>query len=186
MTTYNTETSWGSVSKSFHWLLFVLVTTQLSIGIYTDTLDTDIPAQFELSLAIWPFHEGIGLTIFPVAAAAFIWRLRNTRPKYVPMPRWQQIASRAVQELIYVIIIILPLVGFVQTQAYGFPVTYFNLFTFPKLFEKSDALEQAMHNVHETLGWTLAVLLVVHTAAAVKHHVIDKDETLKRMLPESW
>ena len=97
MPTYNTATSWGSVSKSFHWVLFLLVTAQVSIGIYIDSLDTDIPEQYQASLDIWPFHEGIGLTIFPIALAAFLWRLRSTRPAYVPMPRWQQIASRAVK-----------------------------------------------------------------------------------------
>ena len=150
---------------------------------FIDQLNTDIPEQYQLSLQIWPYHEGLGLTIFPVALAAFVWRLTNTRPDQVLMQRWQQIASRATHELLYVLIMVMPMAGFVQTQAYGFPVTYFNLFTFPKLFEKSDQLESLMHNVHEKAGWLLAALIVVHIAAALKHHFVDKDTTLTRMLP---
>ena len=183
MSLTNTETSWGSVSKTLHWLLFVLVFSQLCMGLFIDQLDTDIPAQYELSLAIWPYHEGLGLTVFPVALITMIWRIATKRPKMLEMPLWQKIAGHIVHNAIHIIIMLMPIAGFIQTQAYGFPVNYFGLFTFPKFFEKSVELEKGMHAAHEMQGWILTALIILHIGGALKHHFIDKDETLSRFLP---
>ena len=183
MIAYNSAKEWGSVSKALHWTLFILVIAQVAMGIVIYSLDNDIPEDFQLLFAIWPYHEGVGLTVLPVALAAFIWRLRNVRPEPVLMPRWQHIASRATHELIYVLIILLPLVGMVRTQAYGFPITYFGLFEFPKFMEKSESVLAITTQMHRGMAFLLALLLVLHIAAALKHHFVDKDVTLVRMLP---
>jgi len=183
MSPYNSLKEWGSVSKALHWALFVLVMAQVLMGIVIYFLDDEVQEDFDLLLAIWPYHEGIGLTVLPVAIAAFIWRLRNIRPEPVLMPRWQQILSRATHESIYVLIILLPLVGMVRTQAYGFPITYFGLFQFPKFMEKSESVLAITTQMHRGMGFLLTWLLVLHIAGALKHHFIDKDITLVRMLP---
>ena len=183
MAVYNSAKEWGSVSKALHWSLFVLVLAQIAMGILIYSLDNDVQEDFNLLLAIWPYHEGIGLTVLPVALAAFVWRLRNVRPDPVLMPHWQQVVSRATHESIYVLMILLPLVGMVRTQAYGFPITYFGLFQFPKFMEKSDSILEITTQMHRGMAVVLTCLLVLHIAAALKHHYIDKDVTLVRMLP---
>jgi cytochrome b561 len=84
---------------------------------------------------------------------------------------------------LYAIILVMPITGWIMSSARNFPVSWFNLFQLPDLVKANKPLYEAMHTTHDVLAWTLAIVAIVHLLAALKHHFILKDDTLRRMLP---
>jgi cytochrome b561 len=136
-----------------------------------------------LKLSAYKYHKWIGITVFLLAVARLAWRARHPAPPPVAMPEWQQRAARSTHALLYALMVIAPISGYVYSSSTGVQVVYLNLLPLPDLVAKSRELAAVLKVVHLTLVFTLAALVVVHVAAAVKHHVVDRDGVLARMLP---
>jgi len=128
------------------------------------------------------YHKWIGITILGLSVLRLLWRFWH-RPPTLPesMQPWQRKASDWVHRALYLFFFIVPLAGWAYSSALGFPVVYLGLVRLPDLAPKHKALADVLIDVHATLAWTLATLVGLHVAAALKHHFIDKDGLLLRM-----
>jgi cytochrome b561 len=99
------------------------------------------------------------------------------------MPGWQQQASRINHALLYVCLLVMPLSGFSASQFTKFGVTYFGLFKIPPMGTENKDIYELLQGIHETTSYLLAMLLVLHIAAALKHLIVDRDGVFQRMLP---
>lgn len=170
---------WGVGARSLHWLMAVLIIGLGLVGLYM----TDL-ANSPQKIKIYALHKSIGLTVLALLLLRLAWRLADRRPADLPMPRWQAFAARAVHVLLYLLMLALPLSGWTYNSASGYPLQWFGLFNLPSLTGGADAaLKGIAHAVHEYGFYLLALLLLAHVGAALKHHFVDRDETLVRMLP---
>jgi cytochrome b561 len=179
MTWLSNDDRWGSLAKTFHWLMAILILSLGCVGLYMTDLENS-PQK----LKIFALHKSVGLTVLALALLRLSWRLRDPRPADVPMPRWQAAMAHGVHAGLYLLMLVLPLSGWLFNSAAGFPLQYFGLFNLPSLTGgKSDALRAVARAIHENGWWLLLAIVAVHAAGALKHHFLDRDETLLRMWP---
>ncbi|RMD69929.1 MAG: hypothetical protein D6819_05590, partial [Gammaproteobacteria bacterium] len=124
------------------------------------------------------------MVILALALLRLAWRLYDRRPAWPPsMPLWERQAAFAVHLLLYLLPVALPLSGWVINSAAAIPFKVFWLFPLPDIVLPSKPLEQLAKGVHGALGWILAGTVLLHVAAALRHHFILRDDVLRRMLP---
>ena len=175
----NTAHSWGAVSKTLHWLIVLLIITQWVImqRAETATLISD-------KLLAIGMHKSFGMTIFALAIVRLVWRWLNPVPTLEGKARrWEQLLARVSHVLLYGLILSLPLSGWLMSSARGFPVSWFDRFTLPDLVARSEPLYRQMQDLHHPLFSVLVCVALLHIAGALKHHIIDRNDVLRRMLP---
>ena len=124
-----------------------------------------------------------GLLIFFLVWVRLALRLKYAAPRIEPaLPRWQARAATLVHVLLYVLMIGMPLAGWLMLSAYGKPIPFFGL-TLPALMGPDKALGGQIKEVHELVGNLGYFLIGVHAAAALLHHYLKRDSTLRAMLP---
>ncbi|MDX6748534.1 cytochrome b [Geminicoccaceae bacterium 1502E] len=179
----NSAEEWGAVAKALHWLLAALLAGQWALGFYMSGLaETDLMLRFEL----YQLHKSAGLTLLLLVLLRLAWRAGGPVPGWPQgMPRWERRAASASHALLYVLMIGLPVTGFlmVSTSPLGLPTRFWGLFAVPHPLGPNATLERAFANIHENLAWAFAFLVLLHVAAALKHHFRDRDRVLVRMLP---
>lgn len=175
----NDESRYGVVAQLFHWTVVVLVATQFVLA----NIAGDLPLG-PAKIATLAQHKSVGITILALALLRLIWRWLNPVPPIpATTPRWERLAARTSHVLLYALLLIIPVLGWFMSSARNFPVSWFGLVTLPDFIAPSRSAYEFLHNAHETLAKTLFVLALVHIAAALKHHFIDHDNVLRRMLP---
>ena len=143
----------------------------------------DLPMSPD-KFAAYALHKSIGMTLFALAIARLIWALLAKRPKLPDsMPRWQIIVSKIVEGFLYLLVILMPLTGWLMSSAANTPVSVFGWFTLPDLVEPSEQLVERLKTGHESQSIALMLLSGLHALAALKHHFVDKDRVLLTMLP---
>ena len=179
MTLRNTSRSWGSVTKTLHWLIVLLIITQWVIMQRAEALPLGSAKVFVIGM-----HKSFGMTILALAIVRLVWRWMNPVPTLEGMAKnWESVLAKASHLLLYALIFALPLSGWLMSSARGFPVAWFNQFTFPDLVARDEALYRQMQDLHHLLFYALVCVALLHIAGAFKHHFIDRNEVLKRMLP---
>ncbi len=169
---------WNRVSQLLHWLIALLI---VGMGVVGLTM-----TQMALSLTklkIYNLHKSVGITVLVLVALRLLWRLTHRAPPPLPMPRWQRVSAQAMHVVLYALMFAMPLSGWLFNSASGVDLHWFGLGSLPALWPADDAMKQRALAFHETAFWVLMALVVLHAAAAAKHHWIDKDETLRQMLP---
>ncbi|KAF3996097.1 cytochrome b [Glaciimonas immobilis] len=180
MKNINSPTSYTTTAISMHWLVGLLIFAAFGIGWYM----TGIHGLTPQKLKLFSWHKWLGVTIFGLAVIRVAWRLLHPAPALPPgMPRWQQQAAHVVHQVLYVLIIVIPVTGYLYSAAAGVPVVYLGLFKMPMLIEKNDQLKTILAPTHVWLNYLMATIVVAHILAALKHQLIDRDGTLGRMLP---
>ena len=169
-----------NTAVALHWLIALLIVGTFTLGLVM----TDIPGISPTKLRYFSWHKWAGVTVLFLACARMLWRVRH-RPPALPgaMPAWQRRAAHGLHHLLYLLIFAVPLSGYFYTLATGYPVVYFGLFQLPVLIAKNKALADTLEPVHYWLNMVMAGLVVLHVLAALKHHFVDRDDTLRRMLP---
>ena len=174
----NTTRSWGSLSKVFHWLIVLLIINQWWIASRAD----ELKGLAKLEALAW--HKSFGLTILMLAVLRLLWRLVNPTPDLtVETRRWERVLARISHVLLYALIFAMPLTGWMMSSAKNYPVSWFKLFQFPDLVAPAEQTFHQMHDLHHLLFGVLVSVALLHVAGALKHHFIDKNDVLKRMLP---
>lgn len=164
---------------AFHWLLALLITGSFVFGLYM----VDLPFS-PARLKQYNWHKWAGITILTLSALRLLWRLAHRPPALdSTTPVWQARASQAAHAFLYALFFAAPLAGWAYSSAAGFPVVYFGLFQLPDLVSRSPELAETLKLVHQILTYSLAALVVLHVAAALKHQWIDRDRLLARMNP---
>jgi cytochrome b561 len=169
-----------NVAVFFHWLIALMIIGSFTMGLVM----TDIPGLTPTKLKYYSWHKWAGVTILGLATLRLLWRLTHKAPPYpATMPGWQQRAAHALHGLLYLLMFAVPLSGYFYTLSAGFPVVYFGLFELPVLIAKNEELKPLLKDLHFWLNMLLAGCVGMHVAAALKHHFIDRDGVLKRMMP---
>lgn len=175
----NTLERWGSVAKFFHWAIVLLVITQFVLALIAE----DLPIGMQ-KLAVLARHKSVGITILALATLRLLWRAANRSPAMpAAMPAWEKLGARVAHALLYALLFVVPLAGWIMSSAKNFPVSWFGFIQLPDLVAPSEATFNLAHDVHETLAFTLGGVAVLHLLAALKHHFVNRDGVLKRMLP---
>ncbi|MDJ0784195.1 MAG: cytochrome b/b6 domain-containing protein [Desulfosarcinaceae bacterium] len=173
----NTRDQYGLVARSLHWLTFLLVLGMLLGG----SLLQFLPAGGLKSVLIGA-HKSTGVLVGLLVGARLLWRLYNPPPRVLGTNSVENYLAHLVHLWLYVLLLLQPLSGVLMSQAYGYPVSVFGVVTLPPLVWHSDALAELFRRCHTVTAILLGLLVVVHTGAALKHHFIDKDRNLMRML----
>jgi cytochrome b561 len=182
MTLKSTRQQWSGIGKTLHWLVAALILVMAYLGLTMG----DLPNGPD-KIATYALHKSIGLSILALAVLRLGWRLYAGAPEEVPgTPRWQARIATMTHVALYALLLALPLTGWLLNSAAGFPLQWFGLFNLPSLAARDEALHALSVEVHELLFWALAVLVVMHAAAALYHHLFLGDATLARMLPRGW
>jgi cytochrome b561 len=143
----------------------------------------DLPLS-PAKLKYFSWHKWTGITIFLLALARIAWRLTHRPPPYAAdFPRWQRRAAGAMHAVLYALIVVIPLTGWLYSSAAGVTTVYFGVLPLPDLLAKDKALAELLKSVHVTLNYALLILVLLHVMAALQHHFFMRDQILARMLP---
>ena len=159
-----------------HWLMALLIFSAFPLGVYMH----DLPLS-PTKLQLFSYHKWLGVTILFAAAGRLAWRVTHPAPAPLDMPRWQRIAAHAIHHLLYVLIFAIPLSGWLMSSAKGFQTVWFGVLPLPDLVGKNKELGDLLKDVHQILNFGLLLLVGAHVAGALKHHFIERDDTLRRM-----
>lgn len=175
----NTNNSYGIVAKTLHWLMFVLIASLLALGFVMEDMQNS-PDKFRLI----GLHKSIGIAVLFLAVIRMAWKLANVSPVLPDhMRRLEKFLAHAGHGLLYVLMLVLPMSGWVMSSAAGFPVSVFGWVVLPNLVPPDAELKKQMVELHEMLAWVLIGVVTLHVLAAFLHHFYYKDNVLRRMLP---
>ncbi len=172
---------YGAIAKLFHWVTLGLMLVALPLGFGIQHV------KDASKMGFYALQESAGLTILFVALARLAWR-RLSPPPSLPhdMPKLMRTTSTAVHHALYALLILQPLLGFLATNAWGFPMqgatAYLGFIELPKFMETWEGLAKILSLLHSIGGWLLVVLIALHIAGALFHHAIRRDGTLMRMI----
>ena len=172
-------THYTPVAKALHWLMAILLFGLLALGF----IMADLPLS-PRKLQLYSWHKWAGVTVFLLVLVRLAWRVTH-RPPPLPehMPRVMQLAAHAGHALLYGLMIAIPLSGWLMSSAKGFQTVWFGVLPIPDLVNKNQELGNLLQIVHLSLNLLFVVVIVGHIGAALKHHFIDRDDVLTRMLP---
>lgn len=175
-----------AIAKWLHWLMAAAIVAMLAIGwIMTDESLISGPPRF----ALYQWHKSIGITILALAVLRLGWRLLHPAPPYpATMKRWEKLAAQLVHIALYVLMIGMPLTGWLLSSASPYKTVLYGLVPLPNLPGLADLpnRQEVGHffgESHETLALVLAAFALIHIGAALKHHFYSKDDVLLRMAP---
>lgn len=175
----NSSERYGLVTKTLHWLLAMLILSLIGIGYYMVGL-TYFDRWYNAALA---WHKALGITVLALAVVFVGWKASSIAPAYpASLSAWQRSAATGMHHLLILLMLVIPISGYVVSTSAGKVVGIFNWFEIPALLPVSDALRDIAIRVHFWAAYGVGVLAAGHAAAALKHHFIDKDGILKRML----
>jgi len=167
-------------AMSLHWLMALLIISAFIMGLVM----TSIPGFSPAKLRYFSWHKWIGVTVFALAVLRVLWRQFHRPPPHPErMPAWQNRAADAVHVLLYILIFAVPISGYLYTLSAGVPVVYLGVWPMPVIMDPNPEWKPVFRAVHYWLDMTMAALVLGHAGAALKHHFIDRDNVLKRMLP---
>lgn len=185
---------YSTVAIWLHWLIAIAIVWNIWIGIWmVDAVNQ--PESQAAAYQAFQFHKSLGLTILVLAIVRLIWRFSHPAPPLPEaMPGWLKASARAAHWIFYALMILIPLAGWLyvstgwssKTDApFDIPTMWFGLFHWPHIPGVSGMKELAggAIEMHELLAWSMVALLVLHIAAALKHHFVDRDHVLATMLP---
>jgi cytochrome b561 len=172
----NSNTHYGKIAIILHWIMALLLIGLLILGLYM----VELPIGLE-KLKMYGWHKEYGILVLMLVFMRFFWRLTNNTPS-LNIPLLEKIAARTVHWLFYLFMFALPITGWLMTSAAGLPVSFFGLFVLPNLVSANQQSLALYQEIHKWLAYGLIATFFLHSAAALKHHFINKDDILKRML----
>jgi len=174
----NSPAAWGWVSRTLHWGMAILLIAQVALGKYAHELGR---TPQKMDLMMW--HKSIGITLLLLVILRLLWTVSNTRPlPDTTAPMWERAAARLSHVGLYLLMLAIPLSGWLMNSAKNVPFSLFRLIPWPALVAPNESLGESLEEWHEGLATVILVLLLVHAAAALWHHFVKKDKVLLRML----
>ena len=176
----NTKKKFGSISKLFHWIVSILMISMLVMGLVMTRMDR---SAFRVEL--YGIHKSLGLTLLILIVARLLWRLINRVPTYPEsIPKWEQTFARIGHWVLYLIILAMPLSGWLMSTATGHAPDFWHwgAWAMPGI-NANKTLAKTANQYHEILAYAVIVLVSLHVLMALKHHYLGKNNILRRMLP---
>lgn len=173
----NSSERYGAVAQFLHWGMFLLIALNFIGG----EVMGDLPKKTAIRGFAFDAHETLGLVVMFLIFLRLSWKMANPAPAESG-PGWQRHAARLAHVLPYLLLVAIPITGYVMVNAKGHHAAFF-AWDVPSLVAKDEALAKPVSDVHELLANALLILVVVHALAALWHHVIERDSVLRRMLP---
>jgi cytochrome b561 len=171
--------SWHAVAKFLHWLIALLIAAQFVLGWMAVSWHL---SPTKLDLFVW--HKSNGMLVLALVAFRLLWRLTHAVPALpADMPAWERFAAHLSHALLYVVMIAMPLAGWVVSSAAGVPFSIYWQIPLPAIVPPDKHTADVAATVHFSLGIALAALLVLHVGAALRHHFVKHNDVLIRMLP---
>lgn len=163
---------------ALHWSAAALIAVTLPLGLYMHELRLS-----PLKLQLYSYHKWMGVTVCGLVVLRLLWRLAQTPPPPLPLPRWQAQAASIAHLALYLLMVLVPISGWLHSSATGVPTVYLGMWQLPDLVAASRPLGRVLKEVHENMSNVLLAVVALHVVAALKHHFVDRDETLRRMWP---
>jgi cytochrome b561 len=174
----NDSLRYGAISMLFHWVIVILIIMQFVLANQEHHLKLG-PAK----IAILAQHKSIGITILLLATLRLVWRFFGAVPADPPRaPRWQALLAHSTHYLLYALLFAIPIAGWLMSSARNFSVSWFGFVTLPDLIGPNKEAYSFLHETHEFLANALMYVAILHAIAALKHHFLDRDNVLRRML----
>jgi cytochrome b561 len=164
-----------------HWVIAVAVVALIAWGWWMQTIPKDPVGP---RADAYNLHKSVGLSVLLLMLARTGWRASHPPPALPPMPVWQARVARAVHLLFYLCLLVQPLSGYLGSAFSGYPVKFFGV-VLPAWAPKSVALKDAMSVLHYANAWVLMAALVLHLAGTLKHALVDRDGSFRRIWPWS-
>ena len=172
----STTDSYSLTARIIHWLTALIILGLLVVGTYMTAMD--VSAQ---KLQLYNLHKSFGLLVLALVFVRIVWHIIKKKPKSLSTyKKWEKILSHAVHGFLYLLLIAIPISGWIMSSAGDFNIKFFGL-NMPDIVSKDENLFKLSTEMHQILAWVLLGMLALHIAGALKHHVIDRDETLARM-----
>jgi cytochrome b561 len=170
-------TAYGAAARFLHWTLFALIVVQIPGGLLIEAF----PRASDARLFVLSTHTSLGIAALLIVLARIARRLASRGVEPVG-PRWQRTLASVVHGALYVLMVAVPAFGYLLADARGRGIPFFGLDA-PEWLATDRTLAGTLEDVHETLAWMLVAVVAVHVAAALWHHFVLRDDTLRRMLP---
>ena len=175
----NTNKGYGIVHVAIHWLTAILIFWAAVLGLTMTDLPPFEPSTFET----YNFHKSLGIAVLAIAAFRIVWRLAHGAP---PMPAnmsdFERSLAIAAHHALYLLMFLVPILGWLNTSAAAIPVNWFGIGVLPPLMEADPGLQEIFEAIHEITAKLLMFLIILHIVGALKHHFVAKDDVLKRMI----
>lgn len=168
---------YGTTAKSLHWTIVALLVAQYSIGWLMPDVHRGPPG------VPMTWHISMGTLILALIVARFLWRLTHPVDPESSLPPWQRITSEAVHWLLYLLVLLTTLSGWLFASARGWKVSWFFVVPLPMLTSGNDSLVKALDGWHQNFMWALLVTAGLHVFAALVHLFYYRDGVMRRMLP---
>lgn len=169
---------YGTVAKWFHWVIVALLAGQLPLGWLMPDIHRDMQPGLAMSL-----HISIGLTVMLLIVLRFAWRLTHPVAPESNLPAWQRVSSELVHWLLYAVVFLTTLTGWVFASTRGWSLSFYGIVPIPGLVGRGSQLGRVVGGYHHTLPWVLVGLIAVHVIAALVHWLFYRDGVMQRMLP---
>jgi cytochrome b561 len=170
-------TRYTRTAIALHWLIAILVIVQFSWGWWMQ----EIPKQpVGPRVDAFNLHKSVGMTILALMVVRILWRIGHRPPPLPPTSAWQACTARLTHAVLYTVLVIHPLSGYLGSEFSGYPVKYFGM-TLPSWAGKNEALKDFLSGMHLATSWVIATAVALHVAGALKHAFVDRDGLLARM-----
>ena len=181
MTALSRPARWSAAVIALHWLSAALILGLIAHGLMMVHGRLSAATTFDL----YQQHKSLGFVALALTGARLAARLGSTAPAPPPSPRWERRLAALVQAALYALTLVAILAGLllVSTSPLPIPTRFFDLFAIPDIARPDAALFAAATLTHEVTAWAIAGLVALHVAGALKHHWLDRDDVLSRMLP---
>jgi cytochrome b561 len=172
---------YGPTAKVLHWSIVLLLVVQYLIGWFMPDISRDMPPGVAMT-----WHISIGTTILAIMAFRFAWRLMYPVAPESSLPAYQRLTALAVHRLLYILVLLTTLSGWLFASARGWRINWLYLVRLPMLTSENRELLKAIDGWHQIFEWTLLILIGVHVLAAFVHLFYYRDGVIRRMLPNEW
>lgn len=169
---------YGSTAKAFHWVIVALLAVQLPLGWLMPDIHRGMTPGLAMSL-----HISIGTTVLVLIVLRLLWRLTHPVAPDSELPSWQRVTSELVHWLLYIVVLLTTLSGWLFASARGWAIYLWGAVPLPRLVAQGSPVGRSLGGLHETLSWALLILIGVHVAAAFVHLLVYRDGIMQRMLP---
>lgn len=179
-----TARNFTGTAKLFHWVMAAIIIVASAVGWYGASLHYGVSPE-QTAQKIWAItlHKSIATTTLFLIVLRIAWRLFHRPPALTGMPEFMKLATHAGHWLLYALMVAVPLSGWANSSSAGYDIPVAGLFTIPRLMAKTPELTPWLVWTHWLLSWALILTVAGHVLFALKHHFLDRDDTIRAMMP---